>query len=203
MECGISWESEKEESRINSKTTIRIEQCCCTTSNDENLFVGTLKPSLIIMNTDSLEVEQEYQLNPTHYPNKNKYPWLQYMKVARIHILCLFTGTPSPLQMFSLTGELIAPILTKDQIVGAYNFNLYVNPLTLELSIYISDFWGNDIKVFEFNGELVEKFCEKGSELGKVIHPITIFIECTGYITICDMKDDNCLQHGFSTWGGG
>ena len=197
MQCSLSWKDDVEISYINRKTTIPIEQCCCTTSNDDSLFVGTLKPSLILMNTDTLRVEQEYQLNPIRYHTRNKknrYPWLQDIKTARIYMFCLFTGSPSPLQMFSLTGELITPILTEDKIVGAYNFNLYVHPLKSELSIYISDFWGNDIKVFDSNGKFIETFCEKGIELCQLIRPTAIFIEHSGYITICDMKDDNCLQ---------
>ncbi|KAI6655599.1 hypothetical protein LOD99_2098 [Oopsacas minuta] len=124
----------------------------------------------------------------------NRYPWLQDMKAANDCVICLFTGSPSRLQIFSLEGVLIRSILTEDQIVGAYNFNLFYNPITNELRIYICDFWDNFIKVFDQFGEFIETVCETGHGLCQIFRPSCIFIEPSGYVTVGDMKEDNCLQ---------
>ena len=179
---------------ISLHNSISIEQACCITSNISGLYVGTLEPSIILMDPDALSIRREYILHPIRYHTKKRYPWLQDMKALRDMIICLFTGSPSPLQMFSLEGELIRSILTEDQIAGAYHFALYINLVTRKLRIYITDFWDSSIKVFDLEGNFIESFCDKGFELGQIFHPTGIFIEDSGYITICDMKDDNCLQ---------
>ena len=180
---------------IQFKTSIQIPQICCTTS-DYGLFVGTLKPSLIRIDTYTLQMEKEYQLNPIRYHTnkKNRYPWLQDMKATDYSIICLFTGSPSPLQEFLFTGERFRSILTEDRIVGAYHFNLFWNPVTREWRIYITDFWASAIKVFDLERQFIETFSEKGSDLGQIIQPTGIFVEESGFITVCDMKEDNCLQ---------
>ena len=180
---------------IHFNTSITIPQVCCTAFNDNELFVGTLKPSIILIDTETLQIYQEYSLNPIRYETKNnRYPWLQDIKVIEEFVLCLFTGSPSPLQAFSFTGELIKSILTEDKIVGAYHFNLFWNPATEDWRIYTTDFWDNAIKVFDLNGQFIETFSEKGLGLGQIFHPTGIFIEESGFITVCDMKEDNCLQ---------
>ncbi|KAI6653446.1 hypothetical protein LOD99_3665 [Oopsacas minuta] len=144
----FSREKSKEVSIMKYEHTISIPQACCTSSNSKNLYVGTLKPSLIRMQVDPLLIEQEYPLNPIlHTKIPNRYPWLQHMKTINHCVICLFTGSLSPLQVFSLEGYLIRSILTEDQIVGAYNFELFYNPITKECRIYVCDFWDNFISV--------------------------------------------------------
>ncbi|KAI6651014.1 hypothetical protein LOD99_5591 [Oopsacas minuta] len=156
-------------SRMDRKQTISITQICCTTSNYEHLYMGTLKPSLIRMHVDPLSVEQEYKFYPILYTNnRNRYPWLHDMKAGENCVFCLFTGSPSPPQLFSLEGELMSSILTEDQIVGAYHFNLFGNPITDELRIYICDFWDNSIKVFDLGGKFIETICETGHALCQI-----------------------------------
>ena len=181
---------------IEYRTSIEIPQICCTTSNGVNLFVGTLKPSLILINTQNFRIEEENPLLPIRYHTnkKNRYPWLQDMKAVPDSVICLFTGSPSPLQMFSLKGVGIRSVLTEDKIVGAYHFNLFLNPVTREWRIYITDFWDSAIKVFDTEGRFIETFSEKGFGLGQIIQPTGIFVEESGFITVCDMKEDNCLQ---------
>ena len=135
-------------------------------------------------------------MNPIRYHSKKKtrYPWLQDMKAPGDFIYCLFTGSPSPLQVFTLKGELINFVLTEDKIGGAYHFDLFWNPVTEEWRIYITDFWDSAIKVFDLEGRFIETFSEKGFGLGQIFHPTGIFVEETGFITVCDMKEDNCLQ---------
>ena len=209
VQFSFSWGNKYVES-IHFRTSIQIPQICCTASNYTKLFVGTLKPSLIMLRTvydrfkrrsglpgvETLQIEQEYPLNPIRYHTnkKNRYPWLQDMKATWDTIFCLFTGSPSLLQEFSLKGELRRSVLTKDKIVGAYHFNLFWNPLTDQYIIYITDFWDSAIKVFDLEGQFIETFSEKGSGLGQIIQPTGIFIERSGFITVCDMKEDNCLQ---------
>ena len=195
VKFSLSW-GDKYTQSIHFKTSIHIPQICCTTSNYYNLFIGTLIPSLIRIETDSLQVEQKYPLNPIRYHTnkKSRYPWLQDISATSYSIFCLFTGSPSPLQLFTLKGEHIWSILTEDKIVGAYHFNLFKNPVTEEWKIYITDFWGNAIKVFDFKGQFIETFSEKGDGLGQIIHPTGIIAERSGFITVCDMKEDNCLQ---------
>ena len=182
--------------RINLNDYIQIPQICCTASNKKNVFVGTLKPSLIVINVDKLRIDQEYLLNPIRYltDKENRYPYLQDMKALEELIFCLFTGSPSPLQMFTLKGELISSLLTEDQIVGAYHFNVFLNPVTKQPMLYITDFWDNTIKAFDMKGQFIETFSERGFGLGQIFHPTGIFIEESGIITVCDMKEDNCLQ---------
>ena len=96
--------------------------------------------------------------------------------------------------MFSLEGELIRSLLTEDQIVGAYHFNLFLNPITAEVRIFICDFWDNSIKVFDLKGNFIENVCETGHGLCQVFRPNCVYIERSGYITFGDMKVDNCLQ---------
>ncbi|KAI6656750.1 hypothetical protein LOD99_16053 [Oopsacas minuta] len=195
VQFSITWEDSMEIFRMKREHDISILQACCTSSNSNHLYVGTLKPSLIRMQVDPLRIEQEYLLNPIlHTKIPNRYPWLQDMKAVDDCVVCLFTGSPSPLQRFSLEGELIESILTEDQIVGAYNFNLFYNPITNELRIYICDFWDNSIKVFGLFGEFIETVCETGHELCQIFRPSCIFIQRSGYITVGDMKEDNCLQ---------
>ena len=183
---------------IQIKNWIQIPQICCTVFDYYyyNLFVGTLKPSLIQIDPETLRIEQEYSLSPIRYRNnrKNRYPWLQDMKATREYIICLFTGSPSPLQEFSLEGELLRSVLTEDKIVGAYHFNVFENLVTDKWRICITDFWGSAIKVFDMEGQLLETFSEKGFGLGQIIQPTGIFVEESGLITVCDMKEDNCLQ---------
>ena len=175
-------------------TSIIIPQVCCTSSNEVSLFVGTLKPSLILIDTDTLRIDQEFQLNPIRYENRNRYPWLQDMEVISDYfILCLFTGSPHPLQMFSLIGEHMQSILTEDKIVGAYHFADFWNYSLADGTIFISDFWGNVIMEFHYE-QFIESFSEKGFGLGQIFHPTGIFVERSGLISICDMKEDNCLQ---------
>ena len=68
------------------------------------------KASLIRVNTDTNTIDREHPLQVIRYENshknKNTYPWLQDMKAFGYVIICLFTGSPSPLQEFSLEGEL-------------------------------------------------------------------------------------------------
>ena len=116
------------------------------------------------------------------------------MKTTRVSIICLFTGSPSPLQEFSLEGEFRRSILTEDKILEAYHFNVYQNPVTREWRIYITDFWDSAIKVFNREGQFIETFSERGFGLGQIIQPTGIFVEESGFITVCDMKEDNCLQ---------
>ncbi|KAI6655474.1 hypothetical protein LOD99_1973 [Oopsacas minuta] len=180
---------------MNRVHTISIPQACCTSCNNEQLYVGTLKPSPIRMNLEPLRVEQEYPLNPIlHTKKRNRYPWLQYMKVVFDSVFLLFTGSPSPLQAFSLEGELLMSILTEDQIVGAYYFTIFRNPMTLEWRIYICDFWDNFIKVFYFEGKFIGNVCGAGHGLCQIFSPTCINIEVIGYVTVGDMKLDNCLQ---------
>ena len=207
VKFSLSW-GEKYVESIQFQTSIQIPQICCTTSlcnpsncltrlsNSATLFVGTLKPSLIHMNTETLQKEKEYPLEPIRYHTnkKNRYPWLQDMKATFYSIYCLFTGSPSPLQEFSYTGVLLRSVLTEDKIVEAYHFNLFWNPVTRQWRIYITDFWDSAIKVFDMEGRFIETFSEKGFYLGQIIQPTGIFVEESGLITVCDMKEDNCLQ---------
>ena len=196
MQFSLSWGNKYTES-IQFKTSIQIPQICCIASDSfYHLFVGTLKPSLIHIKTSTLQKEEEYSLKPIRYliNEKNRYPWLQDMKATFYSIFCLFTGSPSPLQEFSHTGELRRSILTEDKIVGAYHFNLFWNPVTREWRIYITDFWHSAIKLFDRKGQFIETFSENGFGLGQIIQPTGIFVEESGFITVCDMKEDNCLQ---------
>ena len=179
---------------LSFETYIEIPEICCVTSSDYDLFVGTLKLSLLHINTYTLRIIREYPLNPIRYSNKNRYPWLQDMKGTDNSIICLFTGSPFPLQEFTLKGVLIRTILREDQKVGAYHFNLFRNHVTREWRIYVNDFWDSAIKVFDLEGEFIETFSEKGFELGQIFHPTGIFVEESGLITVCEMKEDNCLQ---------
>ena len=194
VQFSLSWGKKYIES-IQLKSSIEIPQICCMASF-YCLFVGTLKPSLIHIDTDTLRIEQEYSVNPIRYQinRNNRYPWLQDMKATSNSIFCLFTGSPSPLQEFSSEGELRRSVLTEDKIVGAYHFNLFKNPVTKEYRIYITDFWDSAIKVFDMEGQFIETFSEKGFYLGQIIQPTGIFLEESGLITVCDMKEDNCLQ---------
>ena len=196
VKFNLSWDNESIVERIHFKTSIKIPQVCCTTSNAATLLVGTLKPTLIHIDTYTFRIDQEYPLNPIRYHTKEKkrYPWLQDMKAASGFIICLFTGSPSPLQAFTPEGELLNSILTDEQIVGAYHFNVFKSPVTKEWRIYITDFWENAIKVFDLYGQFIETFLEKGFGLGQIFHPTGIFLDESGFITICDMKEDNCLQ---------
>ncbi|KAI6654567.1 hypothetical protein LOD99_963 [Oopsacas minuta] len=137
-----------------------------------HLYVRTLKASLIRMQVDPLHIEQEYPLNPIqHTQSMNRYPWLQDMKATET-LFCLFTGSPSPLQQFSLQRELIGSILTEEQIVGAYNSNLFYNPIIDEWRIYICDVWDNSIKVFDLFGNFIETVCETGHGLCQIFRPL-------------------------------
>ena len=177
---------------------IAIPEISCTANNENNLYVGTLTPSLLLINTDTNSVEREYPLQAIRYPASHKkgsrYPWLQDMKAANDLIVCLFTGSPSPLQLFSFEGELIRSVIREDQITEAYHFAVYFNAVTGELRFYISDFWDNAIKVFDTEGMYIENICEEGTGLCQISRPTGLFIEETGYITYCDMKENNCLQ---------
>ena len=195
VQLRLSWGKKYVES-IQFKTSIQIPQICCIASNYTNLFVGTLTPILIRIDPNTLQKEKEYSLKPMRYHtnNKNRYPWLQDMKATRNSIFCLFTGSPSPLQEFSLKGELRRSVLTEDKIEGAYHFIVLRNPVIDEWRIYLTDFWGSAIKVFDKEGQFIETFSEKGFYLGQIIQPTGIFVERSGFITVCDMKEDNCLQ---------
>ena len=195
VQFSLSWGDKYVESN-QFKTSIEIPQICCIASDYKSLFVGTLKPSLIRIDIYTLQMLNEYQLNPIRYHTykTNRYPWLQDMKATRGSIFCLFTGSPSPLQQFSHTGELRWSVLTEDEIVGAYHFNVFWNPVTDKWRIYITDFWNNAIKVFDKEGQFIETFSKKGFGLGQIIQPTGLFVEESGFITVCDMKEDNCLQ---------
>ena len=194
VQFSLSW-GDKFVENIQFKTSIQIPQICCITSG-YGLFVGTLQQTLIHIDTDTLQIKEEYSLNPIRYHTnmKNRYPWLQDIKATGYFIICLFTGSPSPLQKFSFEGELLRSILTEDKIVGAYHFKLFWNPVTREWRIYIKDFWDSAIKVFDLKGRIIETFSEKEFYLGQIIQPTGIFVERSGLITVCDMKEDNCLQ---------
>ena len=197
VQFSFSW-GEKYVESIQFKTSIQIPQICCIASYYKSLFVGTLKLSLIRIDMYTLRMLKEYPLNPIRYHTnkKNRYPWLQDMKATWGSIICLFTGSPYPLLEFSFEGELrcISIILGEDRIVGAYHFNLFENPVTDEYRIYITDFWNSAIKVFDKDGRFIETFSENGFGLGQIIQPTGIFVEESGFITVCDMKEDNCLQ---------
>ena len=194
VKFSLSWGDKYIES-TQLESSPQIPQICCIASN-YRLFVGTLKPSLIQIYTNTFQMGQEYPLEPIRYNinKKNRYPWLQDMKTTGSSIHCLFTGSPSPLQEFSFKGELLRSVLTEDRIVGAYHFNLFWNPVTIEYRIYITDFWDSAIKIFDLEGQFIETFSEKGFGLGQIIQPTGIFVEESGFITVCDMKEDNCLQ---------
>ena len=182
---------------IHLEASTKISQICCTVNyNYYDLFVGTLKPSLIYIDPDTLQIEQEYPMNPIRYRTnkKNRYPWLQDMKATSNSIICLFTGSPSPLQEFSMIGELLRSVLTEEEIVGAYHFNMFWNRITDEWRVFVTDFWYNAIKVFDREGQFVETYSEKGFDIGQIIQPTGIFVEESGFITVCDMKEVNCLQ---------
>ena len=196
VQFSLSW-GEKYVKSIHFKTSIHIPQICSTVFDYYyNFFVGTLKPSLIQIDPKTLRIRKEYPLNPIRYhiDRKNRYPWLQDMKATRHSIICLFTGSPSPLQEFSYTGVLLRSVLSEDKIVGAYHFNVFRNPVSDKWRIYLTDFWDSAIKVFDLEGQFIETFSVKGSGLGQIIQPTGIFVERSGFITVCDMKEDNCLQ---------
>ena len=195
VQFSLSW-GEKYVESIQLKTSIQIPQICCITATNYTMFVGTLKPSLILMDIHTLQIGKEYPLNPIRYHTnkKNRYPWLQDIKATGYSIYCLFTGSPSPLQEFSYIGVLLRSVLTEDKMVGAYHFNVFWNPVADEWRIYITDFWDCAIKIFDKEGQFIETFSEKGFGLGQIIQPTGIFVERSGFITVCDMKEDNCLQ---------
>ena len=89
--------------------------------------------------------------------------------------------------------NLEVPQETKDQIVEAYHFAIFGNAVTGEVRIYTSDFWDNAIKVFDIQGQCIENICEEGTGLCQLSRPTGIFVVHSGYITYCDMKEDNCL----------
>ena len=179
---------------MNLYFSIEIPGISCVTSTASNLYVGTIKPSVILMGLPLLHIDKENALNPIQYPNKNKFPWLQDMKPIVDRLLCLFTGTPYPLQLFTTTGFQLLCIIASEGLSGSYHFDLYFNSVNNEWHIYVADFWENVIKVFDLKGNLVDTYCEKGSDLCQLIHPTGIFVEPSGYINICDMKEDNCVQ---------
>ena len=182
-------------SSIDPQDLIKIPNISCVASKGNYLYVGTLKPSIILMGREHfLSKSEEYRLDLKRYENKSTYPWLQDMKALECCIVCLFTGSPSPLQMFTLEGELIRSIITEDKLSAAFHFNVFINIDTRDLEIYITDFWENIIKVFDMDGELLDTYLGKGTELCQLIHPTGIFVEPSGYLNICDMKEDNCLQ---------
>ncbi|KAI6657021.1 hypothetical protein LOD99_11234 [Oopsacas minuta] len=95
------------------------------------------------------------------------------MKAVENSVICLFTGSPYPLQVFTPQGELMGSILTEDQIVRAYYFNLFYNPITDKLRIYICDFWDNSIKMLDRFGKFIETVCETGHELCQIFRPLS------------------------------
>ena len=116
------------------------------------------------------------------------------MRTVSNAIVCLFTGSPSPLQLSSLEGELINSIIREHQITEAYHFAICTNTVTGEARYYISDFWDNAIKVFDTEGVYIENICEEGTGPCQISRPTGLFVELTGYITYCDMKENNCVQ---------
>ena len=180
--------------RMNFYTSIEIPNISCVVSTATTMYVGTLVPSLIRMHTDYFLIDNEFSLTPIQYENTTRFIWLQDMKLVANRIICLFTGSPYPIQMFTLEGKLIRSVVSADQLSGAYHFNVFFNPVTATRYIYVTDFWENVVKVFDTTGNLIDTYCEKGSELCQLIHPTGIFIESSGYISVCDMKEDNCLQ---------
>ena len=51
-------------SDINPENSMEISQCCCVASNERHLFVGTLKPSIIQMNGNTFQLEQDINYFP-------------------------------------------------------------------------------------------------------------------------------------------
>ena len=194
----VTWKNNETTKLEQVYIPIKIAQISCVAWNADDLYVGTLTPCLIRINTDTNSIDREYPLQVIRYEsnhrNKNRYPWLQDMKAVSNVVLCLFTGSPSPLQAFSLKGELIRSIITEDLITEAYHFDIFFNAVTGEMRYFISDFWDNAIKVFDIEGRYIENICEEGTGLCQISRPTGIFVEDTGYITYCDMKEDNCLQ---------
>ena len=78
--------------------------------------------------------------------------------------------------------------------MGAYHFNLFRNLVSKEWKFYITDFGDSAIKVSDLKERFIEAFSEKGFGLGQIIQPTGILVEESGFITVCDMKEDNCLQ---------
>ena len=78
--------------------------------------------------------------------------------------------------------------------MGAYHLYLLKNPVIDEYRIYIADIWDNTIKVFEWEGRFIDTFLEKEFGLGQIFQPTGIFAVKSGLITVCDMKEENCLQ---------
>ena len=194
----VIWDDDEIATLEQVGTPIKIPQISCVACYGINLYVGTLTPCLIRINTDTNSIDREYPLQAIRYEsnhrNKNRYPWLQDMKALSDAVYCLFTGSPAPLQAFSLKGELIRSVITEDLITEAYHFAVFPNAVTGEVRYYISDFWENAIKVFDIEGRYIENICEEGTGLCQISRPTGIFVEPTGYITYCDMKEDNCLQ---------
>ena len=194
----VIWDNDEIAELEQVGTPTKIPEISCVACYGTNLYVGTLTPCLIRINTNTNSIDREYPLQVIRYEsnhrNKNRYPWLQDMKVVSDTVLCLFTGSPAPLQAFSFEGELIRSVITEDLITEAYHFALFFNAVTGEVRFYISDFWDNAIKVFDIEGRYIENICEEGTGLCQISRPTGIFVEQSGYITYCDMKEDNCLQ---------
>ena len=66
VQFSFSWNDEFKVADIDFKAYTPIVQCCCVASNSNNLFIGTLTPSLILINTDTLRIEVEYPLDVMH-----------------------------------------------------------------------------------------------------------------------------------------
>ena len=146
--------------------------------------MGTLTPSLLLVNTYTNSIEREYPLQVIRYGTSHK-----NMKAFSNAIICLFTGSPSLLQLFSFEGEFIRSLITEDEIKEAYHFSVSTNAVIGRF--YISEFWDNSIKVFDTEG--IENIYEEGRGLCQISRPTGIFIEPTGYIAYCDMNEDSCL----------
>ncbi|KAI6649529.1 hypothetical protein LOD99_6695 [Oopsacas minuta] len=105
VQFSLSWKDSMEIYSIKGERIISMPQACCTSSNRKHLS----SPYRTRILTQSYPTYQDTQ----------QVSRLQDMKAVDNCVVCLFTGSPSPLQMFSLEGELIGSIITGDQIVGA------------------------------------------------------------------------------------
>ena len=75
MQFSFSWKDNSfEVMKLEIENSIEIPQICCAGHN-YNLFVGALKTSLILIETYTLKIFEEYPLNSIRYDTnkKNRY----------------------------------------------------------------------------------------------------------------------------------
>ena len=137
----------------------------------------------------SLEDLTTIRVTPLNSPHITQDTILQDLKIATSIFVVLFWHSNYPIQTFSLEGNLIQTIASRNQLIEAYYLCV-----DRHFNIIVSDAKADNLKVFSIEGHLLTTIGQRGDGPGEFRRPKGIDIDKEGRIVVVSFKRSHILQ---------